>query len=263
MQPNTLYIHLTASALFLAKEEKDDEPHLELTRSEVSPYTPFATALDEALAAKKTIDTDVEKVRIFVDSPVALIPMAEFSEETFRPYYDYCIPSDKERRIFCDPLPAANAMLVFSVAENIYKTLEDRFENIHFSSSMTHMTGYFIKRNSYRDTPKRMLVALREDAVDIIAVESGRLLAVNSFETGAESDVVYYTLGIAEKLGISTETDTFYIAGDAASRSSVVAKMEELARNVRVMDASEDFSKYILQNGEEIPFNLLTALAGT
>jgi len=263
MQPNTLYIYLTTSALFLAKEEQGDEPRFYLSRCDISPYTPFATALDNVLAEKKAMHADTEKVRIFVEGPVSIIPMVDFSEEIFRTYHEYCIPSSFEHRTFCDPLPAANAMLIFSVADNIYKTLEERFDDIYFSSCMTYAASYFIKKNTYKDTPKRLLVSLREGAVDLIAVESGRLLAVNTFETGADSDIIYYTMGIASKLGVSAETDTFYVSGNAKSVASVVAELEKFARNINVLNLTEDFGKYIMPNEGDLPLNLLTALAET
>lgn len=263
MQPHTLYIYLTTSELFLAKEEHGETPHLELVHREISPQTPFAKVLGDALIAKNALHTDIKNVRIFVDSPIALIPMAEFSEETFRTYYDYCIPSENEKHIFCDPLPAANAMLVFSVPENIYMTLKDKFENVHFSSSITHLAGYFIKRNTFKDTPKRMLVSLMEGTVDIIVVEAGRLLAINSFETGAESDVLYYTFSIASKLGLSVEADTIYIVGPSSRRESVIEEMKKFARNIGVLELPENVSKYDLSDEDDLPFNLITALAET
>lgn len=261
MQPRTLYIYMTDSALFLAREGQDGNAGIRLASFEISPSTPFAAVLNDAAAWKDDMQAGADRIRVVVDSPAVLVPMSEFSEDNFREYYDYCIPSDSERRIFCDPLPAANAMLVFSVAENIFKTLCDRFENVHFCSSMTSVAGYFIKKASHTDTPRRLLAVVREGAVDIVVVEAGRLLSVNSFEVGAVSDVLYYVLGTASKLGLSAPADTFCIAGDVRLRENSAAELGKFVGNVSTLEQAREFGEYTTDTDDEVPFNMMAAIA--
>ena len=258
MQPHTLFIYITSSALFFAKKNEDDDFNIETTRSDINPNKPFAAVLDGIISTKREMIADAEHINIIIDSPVTLIPMSEFSEDTYRKYYDYCIPSDNERRVFFDSLPIVNAMVVFSVAENVYATLKERFENVHFCSGLTQTLSYFVKKNSPEDSPKKLLSSLRDGYVDIIAVEAGRLISVNTFEVSSTIDAVYYTYGTAAMLAFSHDCDDFYIAGEKTARDSFYEELCGLVKNVSIIDCKEFSAELMPVNAEEIPLNLLT-----
>lgn len=254
MLPNTLYIYITDSSLYFVKQAKGRDSNLQTAHCDINPGMPFAAVIDEFLAERQSMLEGADKVRVIVDSPSVLIPLAEFSEDTFREYYKYCIPSDYECRIFCDTLPVANAMLVFSVAENVYSILTDRFEKPYFCSSIAAISSNFMRKSSTQVAPKRILCALREEAIDIVAAEAGKLLLVNSFSVRATSDILYYTLATASKLGISAETDTFFIAGEEQAAKVAMEEFRKVVRNVRPYNLFEESDNSIALPKEPVPF---------
>ena len=113
---STLYLQILQNALCLAQNEPGKNAKFDFARQELSPDTPLAQALRELRQSHPLAQGEGLHPQVLVSGPAIPIPVSEFTEEESLVLYDSVVQTDTPHRVFYDPLPVANAMLLFSVA---------------------------------------------------------------------------------------------------------------------------------------------------
>ncbi|MBR1712630.1 MAG: DUF3822 family protein [Alloprevotella sp.] len=260
--PRTLYVRLSERNLCFARYELRHEPVFIFAPWDVQPETSLGVNLREAKETVELLRESAARVEVIVDCPVTPVPMADFQEEDCERLYDHCFTADAPRRIFYDTFPYANAVLLFALNNAACQALEETFgEGVHYTAALTHVLKHFAAKDSIRsDGGKRFFAYLHDYQEDIAVFDGKRLLMLNRYEVQTATDVAYYTLNAAQELGMATDTDAFYLAGEQEMREQAVAELGHYAKNLHNLNPTGEFNRHTVSTTPGVPYDLMTAL---
>ena len=221
----------------------------------------MAMNLREAAQKEPLLFTPATTTNVLVGGPFTLVPLADFQEEECPTIYHCMFPAETQQRVFYDTIPFANAVLLFAMEEQLCQTLEGIFNKVIYHSAYTSVLRHFSKKNVAQCNGKRIYIYGHESGVEIMAFEEGRLMVTNSFPATAPTDVAYYTMNIAHHLGASTETTTFYVAGNTYRRNLIAEELQKFAQQVNTLNPTAEFNRHIVAINDDVPYDMMTLLA--
>lgn len=204
-----------------------------------------------------------QQVEVVVASPITVVPLAEFEEEQSVELYHYTILGDNEsrstRRIHYDLLPSANAVILFSIKEEVCRAIETVFGEVHYVSSFTSWVKRFSSKINVHQR-RRVYLHCAEQQVDIAIYEGHHLLMLNSYEVNAPADAAYYTLNVAQSLGLDLQQTPISLCGMEEQRDAIEEQLRRYVRNVGVIRLSAEFNRHAIAQLPNMPFDLATQI---
>lgn len=255
-----LYLRLSDSRLCFARYDKQQRNGFSFFSYKLRPQASLTINLREAKEAVPMLQAPAPATVVLVSSPITLVPLAEFQEEDSETIYNYCFPADRPRRVFYDIVPETHAVLMFAVDEQVGADLEEFFQNVRFTASLTPLLRRFANKGNLGNASKRIFICRHERSIDLAAFEDNRLIMVNSYPTLNETDAVYYTCNVAQHLGIAAETAPFYVAGDPDARERLISALRPFAPQVRGINPTAEFNRHIISTTEGVPYDLMSLL---
>lgn len=204
-----------------------------------------------------------QQVEVMVSSPITVVPLAEFEEDQSVELYHYTILGDNEsrsaRRIHYDLLPASNAVILFSIKEEVCRAIESVFGEVHYVSSFTSWVKRFSNKVNVNQR-RRVYLHCKEQEVDIAIYEGHHLLMLNSYEVNAPADAAYFTLNVAQSLGLDLQQTPISLFGLEEQRDAIEEQLSRYVRNVGVIRLSAEFNRHPIPQLPNIPFDLATQI---
>lgn len=279
--PDHLYARLSDHTLCLARYDTDVPTAFAFSTFRMNPKISLAANLREAGRNEELIQTPCRgSVQVVVSAPATFVPLAEFQEEDCENIYNLCFPGHERRRVFYDVVAAANCVVLFSLKESVCRTLEDSFNDVNYVSSLTPLIRHFANKGQVKPGQKRFFLYVHEQTADLVAFESNRLLAVNSYNVASVVDVSYFVLNVAQQLGAevappAAQTDDadadlpafnaelftpFFVAAEDNWRQTVCEELQNYAVNVRPIIPSAEYNRHIVASTAGVPYDLITLL---
>ena len=78
--------------------------------------------------------------------------------------------------------------------------------------------------------------------MEVFALDKGKLLLINSFNSKQTSDHIYYLLYVWQQLGYSQEKDSLYLAGEVKSKDVLLAELKRFLRQVDFLPTQSTLS---------------------
>ena len=78
--------------------------------------------------------------------------------------------------------------------------------------------------------------------MEVFALDKGKLLLINSFNSKQTSDHIYYLLYVWQQLGYSQEKDSLYLAGEVESKDILLAELKRFLRQVDFLPTQSTLS---------------------
>ena len=124
----------------------------------------------------------------------------------------FCHPKDKSLKVLVQPIKALNASILFGIDKEIYAFLLRSLVSPQFIHSLSPLMIAWIKK-SRMIFPKLMHVVIHENTIDVLCIEHGELLFVNSFNYENDNDVIYYIMYICKQTGFNQLEDYLTVSG--------------------------------------------------
>lgn len=256
----TLYIRFSSESLAFGRYEAAGGGRFTYKPWPIRRRASLAANLHEALQALPMAQ-QVSRTEVVLPTRTALVPLADFDEADCARIYDFCVRDDQPHRVFYDTLPAANAVLLYALAEDACRAFEEALPTVHYTSSQMHtlrrLTAYAHRPGGQR----RLFAYLHEHNADVAAFDGTRLLLVNTYEVTAAEDVVYYAFNVADKLQLKPESDLFFVIGPAFQREPAAQAFRHYAQHVSALKPAELVDVPQAEAETEVPFDLLAAAA--
>ena len=152
---------------------------------------------------------------ICVSGKYAMTSDHVFVEEEKERFFFFCHPKDKSLKTLVQPIKTLNATILFGIDKDIYAFLLRSLSSPQFIYSLSPLLVAWQKK-SRQVHPKLMHVVIHQDSIDVLCVEQGNLLFVNSFQYHANNvhDVIYYIMYICKQTGFNQLEDYLTISGN-------------------------------------------------
>lgn len=187
--------------------------------------------LEDAVYANPLLLEGFGRISMVVDTSTVLPVPAEIDNPDDRETLMETVFPDFTGRIFTNPTGAPDATLLFGVDEDVAGFIERTFFDVRIYHHLSPLSCYFMT-SGRRANNCRVYANLRDKAVDLIAIDHGKLLMINtmSFETAA--DAVYYILACYHAASLDMMTTELLVSGSTTMRDEVVPVLRNYIASV-------------------------------
>lgn len=216
--------------------------------------------LREAVKGMPMLQQHRGQVNVYVNAPVTPVPLSDFQEEDAETLYSCCFSDEERPRVFYDPVPACNLVLLYALCSATCRMLEDLFDNVRYTSTRTAVVQHFSGKGLGNARGRRMFIYPHEGQAEVCVMEDTRLVMLNTFRVNAVTDVAYYAFSVARHLGLDLVADPIFVAGQAEQRDVVAQELKRFAVRVYPVNASAEFNRHIVATTAGVPYDMVCAL---
>ncbi|MDR2915393.1 MAG: DUF3822 family protein [Tannerella sp.] len=166
---------------------------------------------------------------ICVSGKYTLVPDSVFSEKDKKMLFSFCHQEDESLKILVQPLKILNSSLLFGFDRESYEFLVRSLTNPQFIHSLSPLLILWQKK-SLTCYPKQMYVVVHDCTMDVLCLERGELLFVNSFDYETDNDIIYYIMYICKQLGFNQLEDCLSFCGDKGRCQSAMSVINKYVR---------------------------------
>lgn len=187
-----------------------------------------------------------QKVNVAIESSrYVAIPMELFDDEQAKLIFYHNLPEQENETILYYILHSINVVIIYSIDTSTYQLVLSKYPNAKFFVHICPFIEFFAAR-SHQGNNKKMYVNLRNDALDIICLDHGRLLLANSYNCRETDDRMYYLMYVWEHINFDQELDEMQIIGNIPEKDQLINKIDKFIRH-----------RYILNNSIEAEIKLV------
>jgi len=148
--------------------------------------------------------------------------------------FSFCHLKDKSLKVLLQPLLALDMSLLFGMDKDMYAFLLRSLINPVFIHSLSPLIKAWYNK-SLMVFPKLMHVVINEHAIDVLCVEQGNLLFVNSYNYDNTNDIIYYIMYICKQTGFDQIEDNLTISGNKTCCRSVLSIVNQYVRKTNYL----------------------------
>jgi len=164
-----------------------------------------------------------------VSAKYTLVADPVFIDQEKERLFFFCHPKDTSLKVLVQPLRSMNVSILFGMDKDIYAFLFRSLANPQFILSLSPLMVAWIKK-SRMIFPKLMHVVINTYNMDVLCVEHGDLLFVNSYNYENHNDVIYYLMYICKQTGFNQLEDYLTVSGDKTVCLSVLSVISKYVK---------------------------------
>ena len=161
------------------------------------------------------------QAELIVDTPVLLIPVQEFAEDTVDTLYQHTYPQHATplgqtatpvaTQVLTEVLPNLNAVAAYAVNSDLRLVVEDHFTDVRFSHVMAPVWAHMLSRN-YTGQHRKLYAYIHDKKTEVFSFDKNRFRFSNTFETTSVSDTAYHLLHVWKTLAMDAGADELFLA---------------------------------------------------
>ncbi len=226
------------------------------------PYTvksgvSMAANLRQALKESVLLQQGYQKVRVYLDSPILLVPIEEFHEEDLGSLYQHAFTGHSSDAILYRVQPALNAVAVFPINKDLKMVVEDNFQDIRFTPIMQPM-WYYLHQRSFTGTHRKLYAYFHDKKVDVFSFEKNRFKFFNSFKAEHAKDGLYFILYVWKQLGMNQMLDELHVSGEIPDKDWLLYNTKLYIKKTFLLNPAAEFNRAPITEIKGMPFDLLT-----
>lgn len=136
IQQARLTIRVSRNTLSFSVVDREVEHQLIYEPYTVKSGVSMAANLRQAFKESTLLQRGYQKVRVYLDSPILLVPIEEFHEEDIDVLYQHAFNSHNSDAILYRVQPELNAVAVFPINKDLKMVIEDNFKDVRFTPIM-------------------------------------------------------------------------------------------------------------------------------
>lgn len=226
------------------------------------PYTvksgiSMAANLREALKTSSLPQRDYQRVTVFVDAPVLMVPTDLFCEADSVMLYEHSMHRNANDIVLHNVLPELNAVAVFAVNKDLKLVIDDNYPGATFVCAMSSVWRYLHQR-SFVGTRSKLYGYFHDRRLDIFSFSQRRFKFCNSFDVAHERDALYYLLYVWKQMMLKPEHDEMHIVGDIPEQEWMLKELRHYLQRAYVISPSGDFNRAPATQIKGMPYDLVT-----
>lgn len=226
------------------------------------PYTvksgiSMAANLREALKTARLPQHEYQRVTVFIDAPVLMVPTDLFNEAESTMLYDHSMSRNVNDTVLHNVLPDLNAVAVFAVNKDLKLVIDDNYPGATFVCAMSPVWRYLHQRN-FVGTRSKLYGYFHDRRLDIFSFSQRRFKYCNSFDVAHEKDALYYLLYVWKQMMLKPEYDEMHIVGDIPEPEWMLGELRRYLQRAYMINPSGDFNRAPVTQIKGMPYDLMT-----
>jgi hypothetical protein len=182
--------------------------------------------------------------------PALLVPGPFVGEGRNDALFAFCREPKPGESLFADPVPPAQAQLLYAAPTLLCNLLRYWFQEVRFHS----LGAAFLRAALAPAAPADAAwLSLRAAEFDLLLVRDRRPVLFNTFPAAAADDRLYYTLFALEQAGWPTGERPLLLCGDESEIGPLAERLNEYAGPVRQSPAPAAFSSSLVSGRVAYP----------
>ena len=180
-----------------------------------------------------------------------------FVEQEKDRLFAYCHQKAKSLKVFAQPIKALNTFILFGIDNEVYAFLVRSLANPVFVHSLSPLLLAWHKK-SLTVSSKLMHVVIHESTMDILCVEQGDLLFLNSYDFDNDNDILYYIMYICKQTGFNQLEDHLTMNGNQSRCRSALSIVNKYIKRVDYIQPA--LEGYMVALNEELPLDVIALI---
>lgn len=247
--------HLSFSALdpMQADDPVTYEPYV--MKSGIS----LSANLREALGEADLMQMGYKKALALIDTPVLLIPVEQFEENSVETMYLHAFPRKEMDMVLFNVLSDLNAVAAFAISKDLNTVLRDNFVDVQMMPVMSPVWRYLHHR-SFTGNHNKVYGYFHDRKLDIFSFHQNRFKFCNQFEASRQQDALYFLLYVWKQLMLDNETDEMHLVGTFNEMPELASELRKYVQKVYVINPSAEFNRAPATKIKDMPFDLMTLI---
>ncbi|MCF8372004.1 MAG: DUF3822 family protein [Bacteroidales bacterium] len=194
------------------------------------------------LISEKAFKFPYKGIGIIYISPYStMVPLAIFDKAKAEKLFEANHGKMSNIDILSNKLKNLDMVNVFAIPDCLLRILSRQFINFKLYHQATPLIINAITDNSNYKRGLRIYINQNKKIVDMLVVNSGRLMLFNSFGYNSESDILYYLVNIAEQLQNIGPVEEVVLSGKIQLNEILQAQIGKYFKPVSLFNPSEKF----------------------
>ena len=225
------------------------------------PYTvkggvSMAANLRQAFKESALLQRGYTKVRLYLDTPIMLVPIEEFQEEDIDTLYQHAFTGHHGDAILYRVQPTLNVVAVFPVNKDLKLVVEDNFSDVRFTPIMQPMWHHLHQR-SFTGLHRKLYGYFHDKKLDIVSFEKNRIKFFNSFDASHAKDALYFILYVWKQLGFNQMQDELHVSGEMPDKDWLLYNTKLYIKKTFLLNPSAEFNRAPITEIKGMTFDLL------
>lgn len=197
------------------------------------------------------------KARIYIDTPVLIVPIEDFKEEDAPTLYHHAFTGHDSDAIIYRVQPNLNVVAIFCINKDLKMVVEDNFKDVRFTPTLQPVWNYLHQR-SFTGIHRKLYAYWHEKKLEIFSFEKNRFKFFNSFEASHSKDAMYFILYVWKQLGFNQQQDELHLLGNIPDKDWLLYNIKLYIKKVLTLNPAAEFNRAPITEIKGIPFDLLT-----
>ena len=197
------------------------------------------------------------KARIYIDTPLLIVPIEEFKEEDAPILYHHAFTGHDSDAILYRVQPNLNVVAIFCINKDLKLVAEDNFKDVRFTPILQPVWNYLHQRN-FTGIHRKLYAYCHEKKLDIFCFEKNRFKFFNSFEASHSKDALYFILYVWKQLGFNQQQDELHLLGNIPDKDWLLYNTKLYIKKVLTLNPAAEFNRAPITEIKGMPFDLLT-----
>ena len=211
----------------------------------------------EALRTSPLLGKPAGRTLVMIDSPVLMVPMNEFREETRELLYEHAFaPAGRKLTVMYAVQPDLNCVAVFALQKDLRAAVKEAFPEARFIPAMATVWHHLHQR-SYTGRHEKLYAYYHEHRLEVFSFQQNRFRFCNTFAANNPNDILYYVLAAWQQLGLTAEHDELHLAGELPEREALVERAQEFIKRVFYLHPAGEFNRAPVTQIAGMPYDLM------
>ena len=256
-QQARLTIRVSNNSLSFSVVDREAEHQVIYEPYTVKSGVSLAANLRQALKESDLLTRGYTKVRIYIDTPLLIVPIEEFREEDLETLYQHAFTGHDSDAILYRVQPSLNVAAIFCINKDLKLVVEDHFSNVRFTPILQPVWNYLHQR-SFVGINRKLYAYMHDKKMDIFCFEKNRFKFFNSFQVSHSKDALYFTLYVWKQLGLDQQRDELHLIGEIPDKDWLLYNTKLYIKKVLTLNPSAEFNRAPITEIKGMPFDLLT-----
>ena len=172
-----------------------------------------------------------DTARVYVDTPLLLVPAEEFDEAAAPRLYHHVNTGYQTADVLSAPISVVGVVALFAVDKDTRFVLTESFANVQFTPLLAPVLTEF-SRLACGGFQEKMFCYFHDKRVDVCAFRKNRVRFCSSFDATCVPDAVYFILNAWKQTGMRP-SDVMCLSGNFTGHEALIAQLKQFVKNIK------------------------------
>jgi len=208
------------------------------------------------LAATEELKYTFKQTNILIHSPrYTIVPLEFFEDDSMENIFYHNVREKKNEIILCNILSNSSSVVIFSLDKLTHVFLSEHFPDARFFSSISPQIEYLTIKSQLGNS-KKLYTNIHHNSIDVVALDKGRLMLVNTYSSTSTNDINYFILNIWQQAGFDQERDELYLTGLSDIKKIIIPELKKYISHIYSINPQAEFNNSSISEIENIPFDV-------